>query len=159
MPRGLPDLVTRVVHVPLGEVGDLGFREHGRPKLGLPRVLRGDEGIFRPIREDHEAMAPQNISIGVTGHVRSELQIGRTVWIFCVLVRNFFGESVSWSPQHHKESPQRINPKNQLQWEQNRNVVSALMASGPGWRANQLQPHTAPGGFVLEGVREDYSAT
>ena len=60
---GLVLELARVVHVPLGEVGDLGFREHGRPKLGLPRVLRGDEGIFRPIREDQEAMAPQNISV------------------------------------------------------------------------------------------------
>ena len=47
----------------------------------------------------------------------------------------------------------------QLELEQNRNVVSALMASGPGWGANQLQPQTAPGGFVLEGVREDYSGS
>ena len=38
-------------------------------------------------------MAPQNISIGVRGHVRSELQIGSTLWTFFVSLRNFFGDS------------------------------------------------------------------
>ena len=37
---------ARVVHVPLGEVGDLGFPEHGRPILRLVQVTRGDEGIL-----------------------------------------------------------------------------------------------------------------
>ena len=60
---------TRAFHWPLSELGDLGFREHGRPKLRLARVTRGDEGIFRPVRQDQEAMAPQNISVCLSGHL------------------------------------------------------------------------------------------
>ena len=33
------------------------------------------------------------------------------------------------------------------------------MPFGPGWRANQPQRKTAQSGFVLEGVREDYSGS
>ena len=88
--------------------------EHGRPIRRLARVLRGDEGIFRPIRQDHEAMAPQNISIGVRGHVRSDLQKALLLDALCFRPRIFGKKSASRSPQHHKESPQRINRKIQL---------------------------------------------
>ena len=64
---GLVLELARVVHVPLGEVGDLGFPEHGRPILRLLQVLRGDEGIFSPVGQDEEAMAPQNISVCLSG--------------------------------------------------------------------------------------------
>ena len=67
---GLVLELTRVVDVPLGEVGDLGFSEHGRPILRLRQVPRGDEGIFSPVGQDQEAMAPQNISVCLRGHVK-----------------------------------------------------------------------------------------
>ena len=62
--------LARVVHVPLGEVGDLGFPEHGRPILRLLQVRRGDEGIFSPVGQDQEAMAAENISVCLRGHVK-----------------------------------------------------------------------------------------
>ena len=60
---------TRAFHGPLSELGDLEFPEHGRPILRLARVPRGDEGIFRPVRQDEEAMAPQSITGSVRFHV------------------------------------------------------------------------------------------
>ena len=104
-------------------------------------------------------MAPQNISIGVRGHLRSNLRKAFLLDALCFRPRIFGKKSASRSPQHHKESPQRINRKIQLKWEQNRNVVSALMPFGPGWRGKSRTGQTGQGGFVLEGVREDNTAT
>ena len=87
---------TRAFHWPLSELGDLGFREHGRPKLRLARVLRGDEGIFRPIREDQEAMAPQNISVCLSGHRDSELQKPWAAPPFVLSTQKLAGDSWLW---------------------------------------------------------------
>ena len=87
---------ARAFHWPLGELGDLGFAEHGRPIRRLARVLRGDEGIFRPICQDHEAMTAENISIGVRGHVRSNLQKAFLLDALCFRPRIFSGDSRLW---------------------------------------------------------------